>query len=275
MTNSKNQYQQAAIFVILTFIISWIQQYFIIKGDGIQNPIRAFFLMWTPGLVGIFCSLVFDKSIKSMAFRYPKLKLLGIAYLIPAITAVLIVGLLVLGKQADLQISPQLIEKKGSIGSALFAALVVAPTIGMIVSFVSGLGEELGWRGFLHSKLMASKTSLRYLLTGIIWSVWHWPLIIFGDYATSDRPWLNVLLFSISMVSLSFLMGWLRDNSNSSIPAALMHGSHNMWILGISPVFIAPGPLAPYFGGESGLYCAILYFFLAVIIHFRVLNSRT
>ena len=265
--------RQAALFVILTFMISWIEQYFIIKGDGIQNPVRAFALMWTPGLVGILCSMVFDKKIKPIAFKIPSLKALAIAYFIPALAAVLIVGLLVLAKQADFQISPKLIEKKGSVGAALFAALVVAPTVGMIVSFVSGLGEELGWRGFLHSKLMGLKPGFRYLLTGIIWSVWHWPLIIFGDYATSDKPWLNVFFFSVAVTSLSFLMVWFRDNLNSSIPAALTHGSHNMWVLGISPAFILAGPLVPYFGGESGLYCAVLYLLLALFIHFKVLKD--
>lgn len=275
MTNTKSPSQQAAIFVGITFLISWIEQYFIIKGDGIQNPVRAFALMWTPGLVGILCSMVFDKNIKPIAVKLPSLKSLAIAYFVPALTAVFIVGLLVLAKQADFQISPKLIEKKSSVGSALFAALVVAPTVGMIVSFISGLGEELGWRGFLHSKLMGLNPSFRYLLTGTIWSIWHWPLIIFGDYATSDKPWLNVVFFSIAVTSLSFLMGWLRDNSKSSIPAALTHGSHNMWVLGIAPAFFTPGPLVPYFGGESGLYCAVLYLLLAAFIHFRVLKLRT
>lgn len=269
----KNPNQQAIVFVVITFLISWTEQYFIVKGDGIQNPVRAFALMWTPGLVGILCSMIFDKNIKAIAFTFPSLKSLAIAYFVPAVTAVFIVGLLILSQQAEFQISPKLIEKKGSIGSALFAALVVAPTVGMIVSVISGLGEEVGWRGFLHSKLTGLKPSFRYSLTGIIWSVWHWPLIIFGDYATSDKPWLNVFFFSVALTSLSFLMGWLRDNSNSSIPAALMHGSHNMWILGISPAFILAGPLAPYFGGESGLYCAVIYLLLAFFIYFKVLKD--
>jgi hypothetical protein len=104
-------------------------------------------------------------------------------------------------------------------------------------------------------------------------SVWHWPLIIFGDYATSDRPWLNVLFFSVAITSFSFLMGWLRDNSESSFPAALAHGSHNMWVLGISPAFFKAGPLIPYFGGESGLFCAGIYLILGFYIYLK--NGKT
>jgi len=270
---SSNVFKQPLIFVTLTFLVSWTEQYFIIKGDGIQNPVRAFALMWTPGIVGILCSIYFDRNFKALAIRVPNFKSVLLAYFLPAFTAVLIVGLLVLFRQADFQVSPKLIEKKGGLGAALFAALIVAPTVGMLISILSGFGEEIGWRGFLHSKLLSLKSTYRYFLTGIIWSVWHWPLIIFGDYATSDKPLLNVLFFTIAITSFSFLMGWLRDNSKSSFPAALSHGSHNMWVLGISPAFYAPGLLAPYLGGESGLFCAILYLIIAVFIHFTFLRK--
>lgn len=266
----KSNTRQAIFFVLLTFTISWVEEYFIIKGDGIENPARAFCLMWTPGLVGIFCSILFDRNLKPIAFRRPKLKPLLIAYIVPALTAALIIFLLVSFSLSDFQVSPKLIAKKGSLGGALLAALVYAPTIGMVVSFVSGLGEELGWRGFYQSKLMDLSAAKKYFLVGCTWSIWHWPLILFGDYATSDKPWLNVIFFSIAVISLSFFMGWLRDRSNSSIPAALTHASHNMWILGISPAFYKAGPLFPYFGGESGVFCALLYLGLAWFIYTRL-----
>ncbi len=266
MQNWTNPKKQAFAFVATTFLISWTEQYFIIKGDGIQNPVRAFVLMWTPGLVGIFCSYLFDRNFKALGFKVPSIKSLVISYFVPALTAAFIIGLLVLFKFADFEISPRLIEKKGSILAALIAALLIAPTVGMIVSIISGLGEEIGWRGFLHSKFHFLSANKRYLFTGIIWSIWHWPLIIFGDYATSDRPYLNVLFFTLAVTSLSFLMGLLRDKTGSSFPAAIIHASHNMWILGISPAFFKAGPLVPYLGGESGLFCAVIYLTMAIFI---------
>lgn len=162
--------------------------------------------------------------------------------------------------------NPTVIEKKGGLSGALIAVLVMAPTVGMIAPFISGLGEEIGWRGYLHTQLENLSANRRYLVTGIIWSIWHWPLIIFGDYATSDIPAFNVLFFTVAMTSLSFLMGYLRDKTQSVFPAALIHGSHNMWILGISPVFFIPSRFTPYYSGESGLFCALIYLLLALWI---------
>lgn len=147
--------------------------------------------------------------------------------------------------------------------------LLFAPTIGMFIPFISSLGEEIGWRGFLHSQLLSLSPNKRYFVTGLTWSVWHWPLIIFGTYATSDIPWLSVILFTIAQTGASFLLGILRDRSKSVFPAALMHASHNMWFLGISPVFLKTGPLAAYFTSESGVFCALLYVALAMFIAYR------
>lgn len=169
---TKSNRFQVITFLVLTFLISWIEEYFIVRGEGIKNPLRSFCLMWTPGIVGIACSLFFDRNLKSLALRLPTVKSVVIAYFVPAITAVLMVGLLDATSMVEFQISPQLIEKKGTVPAALFAALVLAPTVGMILACISGLGEELGWRGFLHTKLLHLTPMKRYLLVGILWSVY-------------------------------------------------------------------------------------------------------
>jgi hypothetical protein len=104
--------KQTLAYLLITFTISWTEQYFIIKGDGIQNPSRAFALMWTPGLVGIACSLFFNRNVKPLAFKMPSLKSLGIAYFTPALAAVLIILLIVICGITEYQFNPTLIEKK-------------------------------------------------------------------------------------------------------------------------------------------------------------------
>lgn len=262
---------QTLIFVILTYLVSWIEQARTIQNGHSQNSLDGFFLMWIPGLVGFLCSLFFSRNLGDLAIKKPMFKSLAIAYLVPAVIAVCVFALLILFKISDFEISPSAIEKLGDVQSVLLKGLIIAPTVGMIVPFVSGLGEELGWRGFLHSQLLNYSPNFRYFITGIIWSIWHWPLILFGTYSTSDKPWLSALLFTIMATSSSYLFGYLRDRSNSVFPAALMHASHNMWFLGITPGFLKPGPLSSYFASESGLFCAVLYLTIAIFI---ALNGR-
>ncbi|WP_457831901.1 CPBP family glutamic-type intramembrane protease, partial [Staphylococcus aureus] len=60
---------------------------------------------------------------------------------------------------------------------------IIMGIFGMPGSIANALGEEIGWRGFLvpelYKKIGYTKTSL---LTGAIWSVWHYPILIFADY---------------------------------------------------------------------------------------------
>lgn len=258
------------VFVLATFILSGIQQFFIIKYSSINNPLQAFLLMWTPGIVGTLCAWFYDADLKKLSLKKPKLKSLLVAYFVPLFVSVLIVFFLVFFKTSEFQINPELVKKKGGLIPTLIAVLLMAPTINMIVAFISGLGEEIGWRGFMASRMESWTPTKRYLTTGIIWSLWHWPLIIFGDYATSSMPWVNVFFFTIMATSLSFLMGYLADKDKSCVAPALLHASHNMWVLGIAPVFFTQTPLIPYLGGESGLYCALIYLVIAVWVHRRI-----
>jgi membrane protease YdiL (CAAX protease family) len=261
------------LFVVTTYVISWAEQARTIQNGHGQNSLDGLFLMWTPGIIAIICSVIFYRNVKVLAFKKPSLKSLGIAYLVPALIAVATALLLIVFKISELEISPAAIEKLGSAQAVLVKGLIVAPTVGMIIPFVSGLGEEIGWRGFLHSQFSNLTATSRYLTTGIIWSIWHWPLILFGTYSTSDKPWLSVLLFTTMATSASFLFGYLRDRSKSVFPAALLHASHNMWLLGISPGFLKAGPLAPYFAGEAGVFCAFLYVLSAAVVIFKCRES--
>lgn len=265
---------QIICFLILTFALSWTQEYFMIQGAGVQSSASAFLLMWTPGIVGLLLSLVFGWKLKDIGFRLGNWKYYLASYFVPACAAILILCALLIFNLGQFELNPTVLDKKGSLANFFFAVLVSAPTLGVAVACISAFGEEIGWRGFLHTKLMHAKVPHAFLVTGVIWAVWHWPLILFSNYATSDIPSLSVLLFSLNVISLSVFMGWLREKSGSVFTATLLHGAHNMWIQGIYPAFIKPGPLDPYFGGESGVFNAFLYFILAVFIYKKYFRTE-
>jgi hypothetical protein len=64
------------------------------------------------------------------------------------------------------------------LAAGLFFSLLAGPT----AQAVFGLGEELGWRGFLPGELAPLGFWGASGLTGLVWGVWHAPVILFGPY---------------------------------------------------------------------------------------------
>ncbi len=90
------------------------------------------------------------------------------------------------------------------------------------------LMEEFGWRGFLDPKLESLGLSdiPRYIITGLIWSIWHIPLIISTDY-TNIPLQIFVPIFLVGIVVTSISYGVIRKATKSVWPAVLMHGTAN------------------------------------------------
>jgi uncharacterized protein len=262
------KHKPVLIFLVLTFALTWTIQFLTIRMGIGQNSLWGLATMWSPGLIAILCARFVGGGWNDLALKWPKWKYLGFAYIIPAWVALVSVILLFASRTSEFWINPATLERYHGLKIALLIALVYAPTVGMLIPIFSGLGEEIGWRGFLQTHLAGLPPLRKYLLTGMIWSVWHWPLILFTEYASSPHPYVSLVLFTVGTLGMAVLMGYLRDRSGSVWPAAVLHGSHNMWVLGIAPFFYKTTELSPYFAGEAGVFCTLIYAGLAIyIIH--------
>lgn len=88
-------------------------------------------------------------------------------------------------------------------------------------SFLIGIGEEIGWRGWLLPKLTSRYTFIKsILLTILIWGLWHFPIFFYGLEIVI--PWLLVLVSS--SIILSWV--WIKTQRNIFI-IAIIHGSIN------------------------------------------------
>ncbi len=117
-------------------------------------------------------------------------------------------------------------------------ALLIAP----VVNAVPTLGEEFGWRAYLQQKFMVLGWRPAMVWMGVIWGVWHWPILLMGynyglEYA--GAPWLGMLLFVWITFHLGVLFGWLTLRGQSVWPAVIGHAAFN-GIAGIG-VFLAQG----------------------------------
>jgi hypothetical protein len=69
------------------------------------------------------------------------------------------------------------------LASMVLIGLVLGPTLNAI----GGLGEEIGWRGFLYKELGSLGFWRCSLVTGVLWALWHVPLF-FEGYGDSEHP---------------------------------------------------------------------------------------
>jgi membrane protease YdiL (CAAX protease family) len=90
----------------------------------------------------------------------------------------------------------------------LLAALVVFP-----------LGEEFGWRGFAHPRLVARFGAVRgCLILGAVWGLWHLA------YSVTPAGRFDLLGFGMAVTELPFyalLLGWLFERADRSMAVAI------------------------------------------------------
>ena len=108
----------------------------------------------------------------------------------------------------------------------LAQGVLVAPIVNSVVTF----GEEFGWRAYLLPKLMPLGGRKAMLLIGLIWGIWHWPVIFMGyEYglAYPGYPWAGPLLFIWVTFGLGIFLGWLTLRGKSIWPAVIGHAAIN------------------------------------------------
>ena len=109
---------------------------------------------------------------------------------------------------------------------------LIAPLIPL--NIYGMLGEEFGWRAYLQPKLMPIGGRSAMIWMGLIWSVWHWPLLLMGHAYGLDypgAPWLGLITFTWLTFVLGVFLGWLTWRAGSVWPAVIGHAVHN----GITP----------------------------------------
>jgi membrane protease YdiL (CAAX protease family) len=87
-------------------------------------------------------------------------------------------------------------------------------------------GEEFGWRSYLQIRLVADRPLVAAILTGLIWGVWHFPLLAAGS-ELPDHPYLIFAIFPLATILYSIIFGWLRIRSGSIWVSSFAHSAVN------------------------------------------------
>ena len=256
--------KKISVYVFLTFLFSWAGYFGLIHGKewGLNAALLMLYLMWCPAAAGVITSLIFGEGISGLGFGLSKWRWLGAGYFLPILYAGLAYGIIwLLGF--------------GGINEAYQFRPVRLILIGTVFNIVFAAGEEIGWRGFLVPHLYKKMNfTATCLVTGLIWSLWHFPLVISGIYLAKMPMVPQLILMVVTITCMTFPISWLRLKSNSVWPAVLLHASHNLYIQWLfDPLTTETSALSKYMIGESGIVLAVIFVVIAFIFARLKLNG--
>lgn len=151
----------------------------------------------------------------------------------------------------------------------LFILIGQALLAGLSINAIAAFGEESGWRGFMVREYKHLQFWDAALRIGIIWGVWHAPLILMG-HNYPQHNLLGVGMMTVWCILLSPLFLYIRLKTHSVIGASIMHGTLNA-SAGIPLLYLAGGnDLTLGFTGFAGFITLALVIFILVIVDLKI-----
>ncbi len=249
--DSRNR-RSVIIFVALAFGLSWAIALPLWFGGGLGSPLFSLIsvlVMFTPAVAAGAVLLSVERPERPMrALGIWPLKPWGrfflyvaLAIIVPIVLAfiALPVGALLGVYPADFTNFSGFKEALAAQSSAagvpqppvdaetLVLLQLVSIPVAAFINLLPALGEEIGWRGWLLPKLMPLGVVPALLISGVIWGLWHAPLVLLGYNYPSVPGWLGVILMVGMCIPIGAVFSWLRIRSETIWPPALAHGAFN------------------------------------------------
>jgi membrane protease YdiL (CAAX protease family) len=263
---TKLERRSLVVFVLVSFGLSWLIALPLWLGEGLASPsasVVAVAMMSTPAVAALVVVFFVERPAhKAKALGLVPVRPVGrlIRYLVLALVVpvgliliALPVGSLLGVYDADFvnfsgfrEILDVRLAETGSAPAlmipieTLVLLQLVTVVLGAFINAIPAFGEELGWRGWLLPKLMPLGAIPAILISGVMWGLWHAPLVLLGyNYPTASGA-LGVIMMIGMCIIVGAIFGWLRLRSESVWPAALAHGAFNA-AAGFSFIMAAAG----------------------------------
>ncbi|MGH1848668.1 type II CAAX endopeptidase family protein [Enterococcus gilvus] len=212
-----------------------------------RKPLYLSWLMLTPMISVLFTRILTKEGLKNIyikPFFKRNKKYYVWAYLLTPIIAfsgAVVYFLLfpdqlnVLGSkfafQNDLQSTSEYVK---SLLTVLPLCILVNPLGGLL----SCLGEEFAWRGYLLPKLTEKFAPIKAItLTGLIWGIWHAPIILMGFNYGKKHTLLGVVMMIIFCIAINAILSYLFIKTNSIWVVVVAHSAVNA-IDNYSPAYL-------------------------------------
>jgi membrane protease YdiL (CAAX protease family) len=219
-------------FLLLTLLIGAVS--FLVLSVGMADSISGgisnlLFVLWTLLLIRLY------QSCGEESFRRAGLQLgdtdRGVRFVVGVVIFFLLqAGLNWLFKLGDFQglreniagiPVPETIYPFALTGYFLLT-ITGTPLGGLAVTF----GEEYGWRGFLQRELYPLGSRWAVFLVGLVWAVWHIPIIRSGVHTYPPTP-MGFTFSIIFFILWGFVQSYAVIKTGSIWTAAFLHGVVN------------------------------------------------
>jgi membrane protease YdiL (CAAX protease family) len=255
-------FKKVIVYLTLTFALCIPFYYTIISAGSIEagGGVYIVGLMWCPGLAALLTRLIFQRNLRGMGWGWGKTRYQVGSYLLPVMASLVVYGLAWatgLGGFSSAGLT-------GESGLGLPLAIATQATVGFLFAAILALGEELGWRGLLVPELSkVTGFSQLSLISGLIWAVYHAPILLFADYHSAAPVWYAFFIFIVVVTAGSFVYAWLRLKSGSVWTAVILHASHNLFIQSVFDPLTVDRGFTQYVTTEFGVGLAIAYTLIA------------
>ena len=238
-------------------------------------------LMWTPAAASVMARLILREGFADVSFRVGGSrgwKAIVLALIFPIVIGLISYGIawrtgLVGFNPKPMALVARFIGNTASPIGVFMTNIAAATTVVTIFSVRTAAGEEIGWRGYMLTRLIDAGLPQPVLLSGLIWGLWHVPLILGGVYLAGTPPFLSALLWMVTATAFSFVFARLRLVTGSVWPAIILHAAWNSVIqVAFDPASTGAG--ASLWIGESGILVALAMIVAAVIFSWGKWRNR-
>ena len=254
--------KKAIKYSIILCVISWIYAAIMIFGLDVQNlsdnpmiyTMCASLYMLLPMIVAIVMQKINKEKLTSTGLLRFKIKWSWlVAWVLPVVIVLLtiFVNALFPGCEFNADLSSMIPMEQVPEEQKEMVSMLMTPAFMILITVISGLfagatinalfafGEEYGWRNYLVSALKEKKLVCASIFIGIVWGIWHFPLILLG-HNYPQHSVAGVFMMVIFCVLASFVELYFVLKAKSVYPAAIFHGTINA-VAGLNVLLIKGG----------------------------------
>jgi len=274
--NLITQHWRVGFYVVAVLVAAWVWMLSFKLGFRPPEWLAVAVLMYIPGLLSVVFRVAFKEGFRDVGWRVGSGCFWLWAYLAPLVLAAVSFAVALLFGKVTL--APRLDEQKmldalvfklawllpdSSMAGLLGQRFLFVALVGIIPGFIFAFGEELGWRGYLLTRLLQTGWPFPLLLSGLIWGIWHLPFLLLTGYGHGP---VSVAMFTALTILFGVFVGWLRLISGSVFVASMAHASFNGFVQSFFGVSFV-GERSWFWTGDYGIFVLIPYGFLVAWLY--------